>query len=73
MTDKYNYNDIPVEFCNKATCCSLNVVEDEDGAIYCKDCGSTNIAKGHISLWEEYYVMAHGDKLLNKKRDEPAD
>ncbi len=64
------YNDIPVEFCRNVLCCSLNIVEDEDGAVYCKDCGCTKIDKAHISLWEEYYIMAHGDKLLNKKRDD---
>lgn len=70
---KEEYNSQPVEFCNKATCCSLNIIEDEDGSVYCKDCGSTNIGKTDIATWEEYYIMAHGDKLLNKKRDDTAE
>ena len=66
-TTKTQYNDIPVEFCRNAACCSLNIIEEDDGAVYCKDCGCTRTEKGHISQWEEYYFMAHGEYLMNKK------
>ena len=70
---KEEYNSVPVEFCSKATCCSLDIREDEDGTPYCHDCGGIKISKSHISVWEDYYKMAHGDKLLNKKRDDTAE
>lgn len=68
MANKEEYNDIPVEFCSRATCCSL-AIADDDGKPYCLDCGGIRISKAHISVWEEYYIMAHGDKLLNMKRN----
>ena len=66
---KREYNDIPVEFCSRATCCSLAIVDD-DGVPYCLDCGGVKTSKAHISVWEEYWIMAHGDKLINMKRNE---
>jgi hypothetical protein len=65
-----DYNNIPVEFCSKATCCSLDIRSDEEGEPYCHECGGIKISKAHIDIWNEYYIMAHGDKLLNKKRDD---
>ena len=68
---KREYNDIPVEFCSRATCCSL-AIADDDGVPYCLDCGGVKTSKAHISVWEEYWIMAHGDKLINmKKSNEP--
>ena len=68
MANKEEYNNIPVEFCSKATCCSLNIKEDEDGSVYCDDCGGLKVSKAPIEVWEEYWMMAHGEKLLNMKR-----
>lgn len=65
---KEDYNSVPVEFCSKATCCSLNIKEDEDGGVYCNDCGGLKVSKGSIEQWEEYWMMAHGEKLLNINR-----
>lgn len=70
---KEEYNNIPVEFCSKVTCCSLDIRSDEDGSPYCQDCGGVRISKGNIAEWDEYYIMAHGDKLLNRKRDDTAE
>ena len=64
MERKIDYDKIPVEFCKKATCCSLAIIE-EDELIYCKDCGGTKIDKGSIETWEEYYFMAHGTKFID--------
>ena len=71
--NKEDYNNIPVEFCSKATCCSLDIRSDEEGEPYCHECGGLRISRAHIDLWNEYYIMAHGDKLLNKKRDDTAE
>ena len=49
MASKEEYNNIPVEFCSKASCCSLNIREDEDGSVYCQDCGGLKISKAPIS------------------------
>lgn len=61
---KENYNDVPVEFCKNAACCSLAIVEDEDGLVFCRDCGCTKTDKAHIDKWAEYYFMAHGKYLI---------
>jgi hypothetical protein len=69
MATKEDYNDVPVEFCSKATCCSLNIKEDEDGSVYCNDCGCLKTTKAHIKVWEEYWMMAHGEKFLTTKHN----
>jgi len=66
---KEDYNEVPVEFCSRATCCSLNIKEGEDGEVYCNECGGLKISKAPVAVWEEYWIMAHGEKLLNTKRD----
>jgi diaminopimelate epimerase len=78
MEDKFDYNSIPVEYCANARCSSLaiiqekekdeNGVEIEDGKmiVYCRDCGSIKIEKGHIDVWKEDYHQAHGKFLLDR-------
>jgi len=66
---KEEYNNVPVEFCSKATCCSLDIREDEELTPYCHECGGLKISKANIKEWEEYYIIAHGDKFLNMKRN----
>lgn len=68
MEEKINYNDVPVEYCRNAACCSLAVVEDDDG-IYCKDCGCTKFLKAHVDEWREYYFEAHGRYLLDIREE----
>lgn len=60
---KQNYNDIPVEFCANATCASLAIVED-DGVVYCRECGCTKTEKAHIDIWKDYYFIAHGKDFM---------
>ena len=47
--EEQDFNDIPVEFCNK--CLSLRVM-NYTGRIqcYCDECGSTDIGKAHIEV-----------------------
>lgn len=63
MEKKVDYNEIPVEFCGKATCCSLAIIE-EAGLVFCKDCGGTKIQKASVDTWEDYYFMAHGEYFI---------
>lgn len=60
------YESIPVEVCANATCSSLAIVED-DGIIYCRDCGCTKTIKCSIDQWKDYYFIAHGKNLIEDK------
>ena len=73
MYGEIDYNNIPVVFCANAACCSLaiKIDTDEDGneSDYCNDCGCLKTEKASIEKWEEYYIMAHGEKFLKIPRN----
>lgn len=64
MEEKFDYNSIPVEFCSRANCVSLAIVEEDD-LVFCKTCGGTKTSKAPLATWEHYYLMAHDKKFLD--------
>lgn len=61
---KDDYNNEPVFYCK--SCLSLLVKPYSDNINYCDDCGSTNIGKTHIVLWENMYFDRYKIKLIDK-------
>lgn len=62
---KEGYNSEPVHYCKQ--CLSLKVmrVAGMDDAVYCDDCGSTDIGEASIEEWEALYEQKFGFKHLN--------
>lgn len=62
---KEEYNNEPVHYCKQ--CLSLKVmrVAGMDDAVYCDDCGSTDIGEASIGEWEALYEQKFGFKHLN--------
>lgn len=61
---KEEINNEPVFYCK--SCLSLAIKPYSANIDYCDDCGSTNVGKTHIELWEDMYFKRHGVKLLEK-------
>lgn len=62
---KEEYNSEPVHYCKQ--CLSLKVmrVAGMDDAVYCDECGSTDIGEASIEEWEALFEQKHGFKHLN--------
>jgi hypothetical protein len=75
MTDKINYNKVPVFYCKK--CLSLSVFSEDaeepseegrttDEFKYCLNCGEHHIGITTISVWDTMYQEKYGIKYLNE-------
>ena len=71
VTRQQDFNNVPLHFCSDCLSLKIKVVDlknnknSKDKEIsYCEPCGSTNIAKEHISIWEAKYVAKYGKKFL---------
>lgn len=62
---KEEYNEEPVHYCKQ--CLSLKVmrVAGMDDAVYCDECGSTDIEEASIEEWEALFEERHGFKHLD--------
>lgn len=68
---KEEYNELPVHYCQK--CLSLAILRlnsDETrsyGVDYCKECGSTMVAKTHIGVWEDMFIDRYDIAYMDSK------
>lgn len=62
---KEAYNEQPVHYCKQ--CLSLKVmrVARMDDAVYCDDCGSTDIGEASVEEWETLFEQRYGFKYLD--------
>lgn len=58
------YEEEPIHYCKQ--CLSLKVmrVAGMDDAVYCDECGSTDIGEADIKEWEALFEQRHGFKYL---------
>lgn len=61
---KEEFNKEPVHYCKQ--CLSLKVmrVAGMDDAVYCDECGSTDIEEASIEEWEALFQKKYGFKYL---------
>lgn len=57
------YNDEPVYYC--AHCLSLKILNIADEG-FCDDCGSMDILKDNIEVWNNKYIEKYNEQYLNK-------
>lgn len=63
MSKKYNYDNMPVSYCEK--CLSLAIVEEE-GYDICSQCREDKfLTAPNIFQWEELFVEKYGIKYLD--------
>lgn len=59
---KEEYNQELVHFCK--SCLSLRILQYNEQADYCDDCGSTRTTAMHISDWNRLYIQKYGESFL---------
>jgi hypothetical protein len=61
---KEAYEEEPIHYCKQ--CLSLKVmrVAGIDDAVYCDECGSTDIGEANIEEWEALFEQRHGFRYL---------
>lgn len=64
--NKENYNDEPVFYCKHCLSLRIKAVPGMEGLDYCDDCGATEVAQAHISIWEQMYRDKHGFNYIEK-------
>jgi hypothetical protein len=68
--NKAEYDAEPVEYCRK--CIGLNI-QEEEGTVFCYDCGSqyiaTNYFKVTIKEWERMFYEEYGQPFLHMSNE----
>lgn len=61
--DSNSYDEEPVYYCEH--CLSLRV-KDCEGKDFCDVCGSTDIKRTNIKVWEQMYYKRYGKRYIHK-------
>ena len=59
------YNEEPVHYCKQCLSLAVKTVAEYD---FCNVCGSTEIEKTNIFIWETKYENKYGIKFINDKK-----
>lgn len=60
------YNEEDVFYCRRCLSLDIRFIGDMD---YCEDCGSTDIAKDDIFVWENLCLKKYGRPSWDKKKE----